>query len=368
MKNTFLLWLFSISILLGQEVNIQYIDSVFQKAYNEGKFSGHVVITQENNIVYDTFFGKADYEKQLPFDKNSIFQAASISKQFTVAAILILEQQGKLQLEDNVKKHLPEFPYSEVKIIHLLNHTSGMPDFQKTMIKDLDLSKTNGNQELLQLLKSGKYPQQWQAGSKWDYSDIAYCTAALIIERVGQTPFKTFMQQYIFNPAGMKNTTAEYYTDARLIKNKTICKGYEFDDQTKQRKIAYDQPHNTYVSGLAGFYGDGSVYTTGYDLLKWDAALHSETILNQKSKEKLFTATQLNNGNYAEDLEYKYGLGWYIGKNQNVGTFYFHPGGQAGYCTKFIRCPQQKTAIAILSNISHIDFYSFTNIYNHIFK
>lgn len=354
-------------LLFGQKINISYIDSLFQKEFKNGKFSGHVLVSQNDTIVYDVFFGKADYEKNIPFTRNTIFQLASVSKQFTAAAVLILEQQGKLKLEDYVKKYLPTYPYKDVKIIHLLNHTSGMPDFSKTMVPDLNMKKINGNKELMKMLSSGKYPQQLSAGDKWDYCDIAYCTAAVLIEKVSGMPFKEFMHKYIFKPAQMNNTSAEYYTDKRLVTKKEICQGYELDELTKTRKIAYEQPHNSYVRGLGGFYGDGSIYSTAYDLLKWDKALHSDVILNQSSKQKLFSPTLLNDGSHAKDLDYTYGLGWYIGENPQWGTFYFHPGGQAGYCTKFIRFPKQKVAIVILSNLTHIDFYSFTNIYHYIF-
>lgn len=355
-------------LLLGQKVNISYIDSVFQKEFQNQKFNGHVIVSQHDSIIYDRFFGKANYEKNIPFSDKTIFQIASISKQFTASAILILEQQGKLKLEDKVQKYLPKFPYSDVKIIHLLNHTSGMPNFSETMLNDLDHQKVNGNKELIQMLQTQKYLQQTSAGEKWEYCDIAYCVAATLVENISKMSFRRFMKKYIFKPAHMTNTTAEFYTDTRFVFNTNICEGYELDQQTHTRKIAYEQPHNNYVCTLGGFYGDGSVYTTAYDLLKWDKALYTDEILTSSSKQKLFTPTKLNDGTYAKDLDYNYGLGWYVGENQSVGEFYFHPGGQAGYCAKFIRCPKQKVTIVILSNLSHIDFYTFTNIYPHIFE
>lgn len=363
---TILVFLLKASLLFCQQVNINYIDSVFQKNYNDKKFNGHVLVFYKNNIVYDSFFGKADYEKNINFNKNTIFQIASISKQFTATAILLLEQQGKLSTNDYVQKHLPEYPFKEVKIAQLLNHTSGMPNFIKSMWKDIDTTKVNGNSSMFKMLKSGKYPLQWKSGQKWEYSDIAYCTAALIIEKVSGKNFKDFMSKNIFSPNKMTNTTAEFYTDIRKVPLSLICQGYEYNEQTKNYEIAYNLTKNSHVKWLGNFYGDGSVYTTAYDLIKWFKVLKNDNFLSKKFKRKLFSPTILNNGKKATDWSFNYGMGWYIGNNKNVGTYYFHAGGQAGFSSKFIICPKKDIAIVMLSNQNHIDFYSFSNIYSKV--
>ncbi len=351
-----------------ENVNLHYIDSVFQNAFLSQKFNGTVAVLENNKIIYNKKFGKANYEKNIALTDTSRFQIASISKQFTSSAVLILEQQGKLNINDYVCQYLPDFPYKKVKINHLMNHTSGMPNFQKTMISDLDKNKINGNSEMLHLLKTGNYKQQWTEAEKWEYSDIAFCTLATLIEKVSGRDFKTFMAQNIFIPAKMYHTTAEFYTDARLVRLNNLCEGYEFDNKSKRYVIAYNQPKNNYVRMLGGFYGDGSVYSTAKDMLKWFQALMKGDILTQEGKKKLFQPTRLNNGKLAVDYGYNYGLGWYIGENKKLGKFYFHAGGQAGFCSKFIICPNKNIAIIMLSNLNDIDFYSFTNIYKHILK
>lgn len=361
-----LVLLLKTSLLFCQEININHIDSIFHKNYNDKKFNGHILVFHKNEIVYDSFFGKADYEKNIDFNKNTIFQIASISKQFTATAILLLEQQGKLSTNDYVQKHLPEYPFKEVKIAHLLNHTSGMPNFIESMWKDIDTTKVNGNSSMFKMLKSDKYPLQWKPGQKWQYSDIAYCTAALIIEKISGKNFKKFMNENIFIPNKMTNTTAEFYTDIRKVHLDSICQGYEYNEQTKDYEIAYNLTKNSHVKWLGNFYGDGSVYTTAYDLIKWFQVLKNDIFLFKDIKRKLFSPTILNNGKKATDWGFNYGMGWYIGNNKNVGTYYFHAGGQAGFSSKFIICPKKEIAIVMLSNLNHIDFYSFSNIYNKI--
>ncbi len=379
MKKTFLT---SLSVLFlffsvkTETVNLHYIDSVFQSAFLSKKFNGAVAILSNNQIIYNKKFGKENYEKNIALTDSSRFQIASISKQFTCSAILILEQKGKLSTDDYVCQYLPDFPYKKVKIIHLMNHTSGMPNFQKTMLSNLDKNKINGNSQMLHLLKTGNYKQQWKEGEKWEYSDIAFCTLATLIEKISGRDFKTFMAQNIFIPAQMHHTTAEFYTDSRLVHLKNLCQGYEFNNN--KYVIAYNELTNNYVRMLGGFYGDGSVYSTAEDMLKWFQALMKDDILTQESKKKLFQPTRLNSGKLAVDYGFHYGLGWYIGENKKLGTFfgenkkldtfYFHPGGQAGFCSKFIICPNKNIAIIILSNLNNIDFYSFTNIYKHILK
>lgn len=369
MKN--LLFAFSFLFVLvscqkKEQVNTDYINNVFERAFNEKKFNGSVLVYRDNRVVYDKSFGKADYENNIDFTDETIFQLASVSKQFTAAGILILEQEGLLSTDDLVSKYLSDYPFDNVRVIHLLNHTSGMPNFQETMMGNLDSLQINGNDEMLGLLKTKKYPLQWQPGDKWEYCDIAFCTAATLMEKVSGRNFKEFMAEKIFMPANMTHTSAEYFTDTRLVDLSNLSQGYELDTINNQFTVAYNLPHNNYVRMLGGFYGDGSVYSTPKDMIKWFQALQTNEVLTEKSKEKLFCPTKLNNNSLVVDYGFNYGLGWYIGKNESLGTFYFHPGGQAGYCSKFLICPEKDLAVIMLSNLSHIDFFEFTNIYDDV--
>ena len=181
-----------------------------------------------------------------------------------------------------------------------MSHTSGLPSFVDSMWQDLDTTIVNGNKEMLLMLESKKYPLQWSPGSKWEYSDIGYCTLASLIEKVSGRNFKEFMNQSIFKPSGMTNTSAEFSTDYRAIKDLDLAMGYVYDSISKKKIVAYDSPQNNFIYWLGGFYGDGSVVSTIEDLLKWDKALYEGKIIHPESLKKAMTTTKLNNENLAD--------------------------------------------------------------------
>ena len=229
------------------------ITHYLQSFHNNHRFNGEVLIAHKNKVIYRKSFGYAHYDSKTPFHYNTKFQLASLSKQFTSFGILILEQEKKLSTNDFVSDYLTDFPYKEVQIKHLMSHTSGLPNFVKSMWQDLDTTKVNGNMEMFEMFASKKYPLQWKPGEKWEYCDIGYCTLASLIEKVSGKRYKSFMKEKIFDPANMNNTSAEHSTDYRTVKTPELAMGYVYDYKKGKNRIAYKTPENSFVYWLGGF-------------------------------------------------------------------------------------------------------------------
>lgn len=345
----------------GQEFKIDttQLSQYLSNKHINNQFDGIALVAHKDSIIYSKSLGYANHELKRQFDHATKFQIASLSKQFTAFGILILEQDNKLTTEDYVYQHLPNFPFKDIKIQHLLAHTSGLPNFVDAMWKDLDTTKVNGNKEMLLMLESDNYPLQWIPGSQWEYSDIGYCTLANIIEHVSGTDFKTFMEERIFKPAGMRNTSAEFYTDYRTINDLDIAMGYVYDSISDKKIIAYEAPKNNFIYWLGGFYGDGSVVSTIEDLLKWDKALNKGHIIRPESLNKAMTPTKLNNGSLADAWGTSYGLGWFLYESKHFGKIQTHSGGHPGYSSRLTRSPDKNLTIILLSNLSIPEFWEF---------
>ncbi|MBA6154416.1 serine hydrolase domain-containing protein [Gelidibacter maritimus] len=340
------------------KIDTAQINKYLDQYHDENQFDGIALMAYKDSIIYKKTYGYANNALKMPFNLTTKFQIASLSKQFTAFGILILEQENKLKTEDYVYQHLPNFPFKAIKIKHLMNHTSGLPNFVGAMWKDLDTTKVNGNKEMLLMLESKKYPLQWHPGSKWEYSDIGYCTLASVIEKVSGKNFKAFMNESIFKPAGMTNTSAELSTDYRSINDQELAMGYIYDSIHDTKTIAYAAPENSFIYWLGGFYGDGSVVSTVEDLLKWDQALSQGDIIHPESLKKAMTPTKLNNGEIADAWGTSYGLGWFLYNSENFGNVQSHSGGHPGYSSRMTRCPDVDLTIILLSNLSIPKFWN----------
>ena len=341
------------------KIDTTQLNQYLNRKHNNNKFDGIALIAYKDSIIYKKKIGYANNKLKIEFKNTTKFQIASLSKQFTASGILILEQDNKLKTEDFVYQYLPKFPFKEIKIKHLMSHTSGLPNFVGSMWKDLDTTKVNGNKEMLLMLQSNKYPLQWSPGSKWEYSDIGYCTLASLIEKVSGKNFKEFMDDRIFKPAGMTNTSAELSTDYRTIKTHDLAMGYIYDSISNKKVIAYEAPKNSFIYWLGGFYGDGSVVSTIEDLLKWNKALNDKKIISKKSLKKAMTPTKLNNGNLVNAWGTFYGFGWFLYNSENFGNVETHSGGHPGYSSRLTRLPNKNLTIIILSNMSIPKFWDF---------
>lgn len=360
MKKILLTQLFLISAFLNaQDINIKYVENYFDSLTTNNEFSGQVLIGKDNSISFLKSFGLANYKTQETFNDSTRYQIASLSKQFTASAILLLQQRGLINIDSTFAHYYPKFPYQDITLKQLLNHTSGLPEFFPTMTNDLDTSVVNGNDIMIEMLNSGKYDFEFKAGEKWQYCNISYCLLASLIEKTSGVSYSEFMKTNLFIPAEMNHTTAELTTDIRDIKGTNLAVGYVFDSLSNGFKRAETRSEFNYVYWLGGFYGDGSVVSSITDLFKWRNAILSNKILNKKSFKLLTEAQTLNDGSPDIGWGSTYTLGWYLVDNSKglKGKVIEHPGGHPGFRSRMTIQLEGETTIIILSNLEIDKFW-----------
>jgi CubicO group peptidase (beta-lactamase class C family) len=329
--------------LYAQERNAQF-DSVFSALYKENKFTGNVLIAENGKPIFQKSYGKAFREKGLDLNNESVFELASVSKQFTAMGIMLLKKQGKLDYTDSLRKFFPGLPYQNISIRQLLNHTSGLPDYLALAETDWDNKKIMTNALMIRLLAEKKPPVLFLPGEKWAYSNTGYALLGSIIEKASGQSFKDFMAQQIFQPLGM-NRTQVYH---KRMENRSIdnyAYGYVKDDSLGYIMADSAAKLAAMVYCMDGIYGDGIINSTTSDLLKWDQALYTEKLVSKQMMQEAFTPAPLNNGR-----TYNYGFGWLLMHSKDFGSYTMHSGGWPGYATWIERHPQSNKTIILLAN------------------
>ncbi len=315
-----------------------------------------VLIARDGNPVFEKSYGYADYKNNKPFQTNTTFQIASVSKQFTAFGIMLLQAKNKLKYDDKAVKYLPGFPYDNITIRQMLHHTSGLPEFWEKIRPKLNHNIANGNKELLQYLIVNKPPLEFEPGTSWMYADIGYDLLAMIIENVSGLSYEKFMKRNVFRPAGMKNTHALMVTDIRKINNKTLAYGHTWNDSLKKFEYTHLKEANNFVFYLGNFYGDGSVISSARDLLKWDEILNTNKLLANENMQQAYVPARNNNDsviivNKNNQLKPVYGFGWSMAQHPVLGQIYYHNGGHPGFTTYYLRCPDKKLTVIFLCNL-----------------
>ena len=186
------------------------MENLARESHEKGGFNGAWLYAEKGEIVSKGAFGFRDAENKLPMTENAIFQLASISKTFTSAAVMLLMRQGLLSPEDEIAKFFPDIPYPGVTVRHLLNHTSGIPDYfddDDWFIKIWKEEKrVPGNDEILRFLRETKAKPYFAPGEGLEYSNTGYNLLALLVERLSGVPYEEFLQKNIFEPVGMTST------------------------------------------------------------------------------------------------------------------------------------------------------------------
>lgn len=340
MKYRYLLFLLVIcSTAFAQRKLVHRIDSLIASA---NAFSGVVLIADMGKPVYHKAFGYADFAKRTPLKKDYIFELASISKTFTAAIILMLREAGLLNLDDPAEKYLT-IPYKGISIRHLLTHTSGLPDYQEIMDQHWDKSRVAGNPDILEYLNRYSPPVLFEPGSRYEYSNTGYVLLASIAEKASGRDFVELCREKIFRPLRMN------VTDIRSPEAKAATNGFtagHYFVEEKGRYIRADSfPSSDYTIWLGNRKGPGRVSSTAEDLLKWDQALYSRQVLNEKTLAEAYAPMRLNDGTYSN-----YGFGWMITDHKTLGKIVKHTGDNPGYRTQLVRCIDKNKTIIILSN------------------
>jgi CubicO group peptidase (beta-lactamase class C family) len=300
-------------------------------AAEEG-FNGNVLLSHNGKVLYKHAFGYADLRSRAPLLIESAFQLASVSKQFTSVAIMILHDQGRLDFNDPIRKYFPALPYSDVTIRHLLGHRSGIPDYMNfagRYWKNKNEYLTNSG--LVQMLIARHPRLEFTPDRRYKYSNTGYALLASIVEHVSGLSFDDFMQQQVFSPLGMNNTTV-FNPNKR---NRLLFQTTGYNKNTAPA-------HEDYLSGVVG---DKGVYSTVDDLFKWDQALYTARLVKQSTLDEAFTPLHRK---FKDDNNY--GYGWRIARDGGEKKIEYHAGWWRGYTSLCVRRPEDKTCIIVLSN------------------
>ncbi|MBP6624508.1 MAG: beta-lactamase family protein, partial [Chitinophagaceae bacterium] len=245
--------------------------------------------------------------------------------------------------------YIPTFPYKNISVRHLLTHTSGLPNFWDDIRPNMDTTKSNGNQDVVEYLIQHQLPLQFEAGTKFQYTDIGYDFLAIMIENISSLTYQEFLDQNIFKPLKMKNTFAYPVTDIRRIQNKNLAIGHSFDHG--DFAYAHLQSKNNFVSYLGNFYGDGSVVSTARDLAIWDKALKECKLLPCEVQNESITEPSFNGQLiYTKtNPNISYGFGWFI-KQTPSGKLVYHSGGHPGNDHLFYRLLDKDVTFIFLAN------------------
>ncbi|WP_207420741.1 serine hydrolase domain-containing protein [Desertivirga brevis] len=350
--------LFYLLILLhGLPVSAQTpkkLDSLFNAINSDHAFSGSVLIAENGVPVYERTIGYANFETREPITKNTMFELASVSKQFTAMAIMQLQEKNQLSYSDSLNKYFPDLPYHGITIRHLLNHTSGIPEFLGWDSKRVNTDRINYNSDILTAILKDPQPLSFRPGEQLSYSNTNYVLLALIIEKVSGIGFGDYLKSKIFNPIGMSNTRV-YGQRAANPKIKDYAYGHLYDP-AKGKFVINDliaaNRYQYYFDGVAGPYG---ISSTARDLLKWDQALYTDKLISKAGQDSAYQPPLLNNGKPAKLMGLPYGFGWLLMPERKFsGKWYMHTGGYPGYMSIIVRYPEKKKTIILLANVYNV--------------
>ena len=345
------------------------MERLVREAHEKGGFNGAWLYAEKGEIVSKGAMGFRDPDNTLPIEEDTIFQLASVSKQFTAAAVMLTVRQGLLRLDDRIIQYFPEqTAYKDVTIRHLLTHTGGVPDYFDDEDWFINIWKEEhrvpGNDEILRFLCETELKPSFAPGEKLEYSNTGYNLLALLVERLSGVPYERFLQKNIFEPAGMISTRCchirrdgvpfENYARATVIEDGKYVA--DVDATKVSDVIAFD-----------GLNGDDYVYTTVFDMLKWDRVLREGKVLTPEEQQLMYTPAKLNSGEDAvfdEDEDLGYGFGWAVGRDEKLGLIVSHSGGMPGVNTWFERWIDADRMLVMLFNRDPWDYRAGMGAWN----
>lgn len=306
----------------------QMVDEILVK----NKFNGSVLIGYKDYILYQNAMGLASLRQRNLLTEETPFQLASVSKSFTALSVLLLVQEGCVRLDEPLITYIPNFPYRAVTVRHLLNHTSGVPNYIGIAADKWKDGTQHSNQDMLDLLVKYKLPLRFKPGTRFQYSNTGYALLALLVETVNGSPFNTFLKDRVFDPLGMENTFA--YNRAEW-ESREVAIGHR--GKTPASEVPWPDP-------LDDVLGDKSIYSTPADLFKYRKAWTTDILLCDSLRKLAFTP-----GEIAGKQETRYGFGWRIKEVQGTPIIY-HNGLWHGFTATYTTFPNYELTIIMLNN------------------
>src|SRR5262245_33319246 len=312
---------------LAQSVDPARMDQIAQSYVANKQFMGSVLVARGTEVLFNKGYGSANLEWQIPNTPTTKFRLGSITKQFTAASILLLEERGKLKVEDPVKKYVPDAPaaWDKVTIFHLLTHTSGIPSF--TSFPDYRSKEATPitPEKLVEWFRDK--PLEFEPGEKWNYSNSGYVLLGYLIEKISGQSYSDFVQQNIFTPLGMKDSG--YDSNSAIIAHR--ASGYSPSGHG---------PDNAGFVHMTIPFSAGALYSTTEDLLRWEQGLFGGKVLTPASLAKMTTPFK---------QDYAFGLAV---ETRNGVKRISHGGGIQGFNTFLSYYPDDKLVVVALANIN----------------
>jgi len=346
MRKLIILFLFPI-VVSAQNSYQQKLQQFMTGQHDYFRFNGNAMVIKNGKIIYQQSLGYADYDSKRPLNDSSVFELASVSKQFTAMGIMICKERGLLAYSDDIKKFFPDLPYDNITVRNLLTHTSGIPSYEDQFEKNWDHKKIAYNKDIVGILEKLHDTLFFKPGTGWKYSNTGYALLALIIEKVSEMSYNEFMAKNIFQPLGMTHT---FVYNTRRSTGKipaNYALGFVYSDSLKKYILPDSSPKYDYVYYLDGIVGDGCVNTTAGDLFKWDQALYGNNLVNKVSLDEMLSPLVQTS---PADPNNFYGFGVAVQPKSDKGKIVSHTGGWPGYATNITRMVDSSETIILLSN------------------
>jgi CubicO group peptidase (beta-lactamase class C family) len=338
-------------LICSAQVKSSQIDAIFSSLKSSDAPGAAVLVIRNGKPVFRHGYGVSDLRTHRLLDPETDFRLASFTKQFTAACIMLLVRDGKLHYDDHLTDIFPEFPEygKSITVRNLLNHTSGLPDYEELQAKQYPSTPEEqipqildaGVLKLLEQQSAGQFP----AGSKWQYSNSGYATLAMIVEKVSGKSFRQFLHDRIFAPLKMRNTLA-YEKGKNIVPHRAY-------GHTKQKDGTWQETDQSPTSAVLG---DGGIYTSIDDLVKWDRALREHTLLREAEMAPALTPVEIAGGpaKYQSGKPVSYGFGWFLDPYRNHKRMW-HDGSTIGFRTTIQRFPDDQLTIIVLANRADLD-------------
>lgn len=311
------------------------VDELFSRTYPASGPGAVVLIKKDGQVLLRKGYGMANVELGVPIEPGMVFDLASVTKQFTAAAILMLQERGKLSVEDDITKYLPDYPTHgrKITIHHLLTHTSGIPEF--TILPERKPYEGMTVQQVIDLFKDK--PLDFNPGENISYSNSGYILLGAIIEKASGKSYEDFIEQEIFAPLGMRQSRYDHQDE--IVPDRVS--GYDMGEDGSARVAAYVSRTQVYAAG--------SLMSTVDDMALWAEALTSEKLLRRASLERMTTPVKLASG---QPTPVAYGLG---APDDDGIRILEHGGGIPGFNTHILIIPDRRLQVIVLSNFSGQD-------------
>lgn len=345
------------SIFAAANVSPEQIDALLADYAKPDGPGAAVMVIKDGKVVYAKAFGLANLEDHTPCTTSTNFRLASFTKQFTAMAIMMLVERGQLSLDSRLTEIIPEFPAygREIKVRNLLNHTSGLLDYENLITTGTTIPVLD--RDALWLLEQ-QAKTNFVPGTQFAYSNSGYAVLAVIVERVSGQTFASFMRHNIFEPLAMKNSLINE-RGISAISNRAY--GYSHDPATSGSTGAGSKWKRTDQSMTSYVQGDGGIYSSVSDLYSWDQALYTTRLVSRATLDQIFapgsvetSAAATTSSQSATTPKAHYGFGWYIDQYRGKKLLR-HNGGTTGFSTVIERYPDDQFTVIMLTNRSNAD-------------